>query len=513
MGMRGKIAPVFFMERLRHTLKESSRYLLLGSLVYAPWAYGCTLPWTAALLDSLLAVVVLLWMAGCAVGRSAPTLPPVALSCALVLICLGLLMAWNAHFRYNPETYCFVLVHAPADHLPGAIDRSRALTATGHAAVLLGVFLCVCDTARGKLWRRRFLAVMGLSGASIMLLGLLQRASGASMIFWQPGPADGVFFGTFYYHGNAGAFINVVLPLCAAFGGRALYRAGAQGARALWIPAFLLCLGAAAVNVSRAGSLLSALLAAAIVVFELRAARGRLFSRLSAVAAVVAVCGALAALALSAGEAQAWEKWGQLKSQLKDEDNPRYLVNVVNWEMAQDAGTCGFGPGTFEMAFPHYTGPLGYALRGIWRYAHQDYLQAVIEWGWLGAALWMVLLFGGMARLLGNHPEPDARLRFACGLALGSLALHALVDFPFQIPSIQLYAAVLAGVGWARERAIFPRKDVRRNTGADLPGQFSIAFSSDRKESGEIAPSGLRGGRWRSKRRDCDPGAGPRNRH
>ena len=502
------------MERLRQTLKESSRYLLLGSLVYAPWAYGCTLPWAAAQLDGLLAVVVLLWLAGCAVGRSRPMLPPVALSCALALICLGLFMAWNAHFRYNPETYCFALVQAPAGRLPGAIDRGCALAATGHAAVLLGFFLCVCDTAGGKLWRRRILAVMGLCGASIMLLGLLQRATGASMIFWQPGPSDGVFFGTFYYHGNAGAFINAVLPLCAAFGGRALYRQGSEGGRALWIPAFLLCLGAAAVNVSRAGSLLSALLAGAIAVYELRAARGRLFSRLSAVAAIVAVCGALAVLALTAGEEQAWAKWGQLKSQLKDEDNPRYLVNVVNWEMARDAGSCGFGPGTFEMAFPHYTGPLGYALRGVWRYAHQDYLQAIIEWGWGGAALWMVLLFGGMARLLGRHPEPDVRLRFACGLALAALALHALVDFPFQIPSIQLYAAALAGVGWAREKkVIFPGQAVRRNTGAALPGQFLIVFSPDHKEPGEIAPSGPRGGRWRSRRWGCGPGAGPRTRH
>ena len=440
-------------------------------------------------------------------------LPLVPRVCAAALLCLGAYMAWNAHFRYNLETQSFAIVAEAAWRIPGALDRSCSLAATCHAAVLLGVLLCVCDMARGKVWRRRLLVVMAGNGALILLLGLLQRATGAGMIFWQPGPAGSPFFGTFYYHGNAGAFINVVLPLCAAFAGRALYRPGGEVGRALWIPAFLLCLGAAAVNVSRAASLISVLLAGAIALFELRAARGRLFSRVSAAAAVIAVCGALTALALSSGASQAWAKWGALEAQLHDVKNPRYLVTSVCWEMTHDAGGFGFGPGTFEIAFPHYTDRMGDTLRGVWRFAHQDYLQTIIEWGWIGAGLWGVILFGGMARLLGGHPEPDPHLRFACGLALGGMALHALVDFPFQIPSLQLYAATLVGIAWAGERVTAPRKAVRRSTGADRHGQFSVSFSQDRRKHGEIAPNGPQAERWRSKRRDCDHGVAPRSRH
>ena len=78
-----------------------------------------------------------------------------------------------------------------------------------------------------------------------------------------------------------------------------------------------------------------------------------------------------------------------------------------------------------------------------------------MEWGYFGGALWAALLFGGfglaMARHLKRQRSWDNELRLfssACILSLCGVLLHAMVDFPLEIPSLQLYAAVILGLLW-----------------------------------------------------------------
>ena len=130
--------------------------------------------------------------------------------------------------------------------------------------------------------------------------------------------------------------------------------------------------------------------------------------------------------------------------------------------MLPDAGVMGFGPGTFRVVFPDYQRLHDFGGRTVpefwtthfWPHAHQDYLQTLIEWGWLGALFWAVLVFGGVLRGARNlfQRRGDFTLRWLtlCSLLglIGTL-LHALLDFPLQIASIQLYFAVLLGFCWS----------------------------------------------------------------
>src|ERR1700756_2149296 len=79
-----------------------------------------------------------------------------------------------------------------------------------------------------------------------------------------------------------------------------------------------------------------------------------------------------------------------------------------------------------------------------------------MEWGWMGSILWALLFFGAIVigiRSYSNHARRDwtPRRRVLQPLviiALVGAALHALVDFPFQIESLQLYVATYLGICW-----------------------------------------------------------------
>jgi len=163
--------------------------------------------------------------------------------------------------------------------------------------------------------------------------------------------------------------------------------------------------------------------------------------------------GAVACLVIFSGWERPAQKWAMMHEQLNSA-NKRLVSTQICLRMLPDAGWHGFGPGTFALVFPHYTGDQGKFIPGIWRYAHDDYLQTLLEWGWFGSIFWAVLFFGAIAQLFIHWRKrrdlstSDRVLAFVSGLALLGVAAHAIVDFPLQIASLQLYVAVCIGLGW-----------------------------------------------------------------
>jgi O-antigen ligase len=314
---------------------------------------------------------------------------------------------------------------------------------------MLGAMLFVADFARRRIWRERLLFTVAIVGASVAALGIVQRSSGALSIFWN-GIDRETFFATFRYHSNAGAFINLTLPVIAF----QLYRACMKRSSAMirwgWEIAYLLTFAAVIASGSRVAAALAC--AATVVVFGVFG-QCRVWGRRKAVSSAVLFAVVVGVATFSAGSRIA-NRWRELPGQFSSE-NPRLLVYGVCADMAHDVGWFGFGPGTFAAAFPYYSSPLGERASGIWLHAHNDYLQAVIEWGWEGAALFG-LLFGFLLvcqwprlrrNAQGAHDPAGDRL---IALAIGTVFLHALVDFPLQIASIQIYIAALLGAMTAR---------------------------------------------------------------
>jgi hypothetical protein len=376
------------------------------------------------------------------------------------LICAGGWMVVNAKSIFDSEFSVFVQLRNFVPFLTGSVDYANSTAWMFRGVLLLGTILFVCDLSQSSRWLLRLWYVVSLVGGSIAFLGLLQKATGAQMIFWQPPPPPEyrvtTFFGTYFYHGNAGAFLNLAWPLSAGLVFRAFTRKSQPGMRALWTIVLIVTIAGVAANTSRMAQVVALVLLTAIA---LRFG-GEVLRRLPSAQKSVAIAGALAlvfaliAVAQATHLEQPLNRWQAVSEHLPTDT--RWQASRVALTALPASGFFGFGPGTFRVVFPGYNIGSSHPVPGSWRFLHQDYLQTVMEWGWLGSSLWALLFFGGIVTGIRSHNRYATRnwiprrrvMQPMAIIALAGVATHALVDFPFQIESIQLYIATYLGVCW-----------------------------------------------------------------
>jgi hypothetical protein len=439
--------------------RSASRWIFFAALVYAPWAYGGTTSESIQITNWVLLAALVLWAIELLVSRRRPRFPRLLFLLTAALICVGGWMVFNAKSVYDSDFSVFVPLHNFASPVTGSVDYPISAAWMIRGALLLGTILFVADLSQSKRWLLRLWYVIGLIGGSIAFLGLLQKATGTLMIFWLPPPPYPVrvttFFATYFYHGNAGAFLNLVWPLSAGLVIRAFSNRSNPGMRAVWTSVFLLIMAAVLANTSRMSQVLALLLLFAVCVqFGPLLLRKLSSGKSVALAGALAISLALIALAQAVHLEQPLKRW-QTEAQRISTD-ARWRASRVAMRAVPDAGLCGFGPGTFRVVFPTYNRSGSNQVPGTWRFLHEDYLQTLLEWGWIGGTLWALLFFGGITVGIRSYKEHARRewtprrrvLQPLVIIALMGVALHALVDFPVQIESIQLYVATYLGLCW-----------------------------------------------------------------
>ncbi len=441
-----------------HRIIALSRWMLLFSAVAVVWLWGGTRPWIREPLSWLLLADTGLFLFGLLLSRRLPRVPWLALIPLLFLLGYGWLLTMNspsdADYVINAESFpCEGLViGSVAAFVPRFVCMPSMLLHTG----LLGAFLIVCDLALNRLWRQRLWITLSTCGAGFVILALAQRFGGAHAIFWNlyedPGPN---FFGTFRYHANAGAYLNLVLPLMA---GLALLprKEGADGfVRAGWISAALITFGACFVNISRGAEIVTAILVLAGLPWLMTLSgitttrKGRFWKFLLVPACFILIGGVLA---FCFGTDMTQEKWKG--SSLADQGRLSTYQAILH-DTLPLTGSWGAGPGSFESVFQAVVENNHLPIQGRWDKAHNDHLQTLVEWGGPGYLCWAVLLGGALLRGLMISRRADSlpsRMLGACGsLSLLGVSLHAVGDFPLQIPSIQLVTLCIAGLLWGAD--------------------------------------------------------------
>jgi hypothetical protein len=452
-------------------LRHAAGWILLASLFFAPWAYGCTSAGEIAVLNRILGTALVLWLASLLLGvlsrhnrirdpGGRGSVPRVLVIIAAAVLVLGWAMALNARSIYDSDFFIFISRRNILPSAPGSVDAAISAAWMLRATLLVGVILLVVDLARNPVWLLRLWWTIAIAGGSIALLGLLQKGTGAPMIFWQPAKQWGespIFFASYYYHGNAGAYLNLVLAPAFGLTARALMRPRAPIVKAVSLALVLLIVGAVAANTSRVAELIGAIITLLLLVSFARGAlwkRG-MFEYKTLLLGAVLVVFTLFAIARASHLNESLQRWSEFRSHLPVD--ARWLASLAALRAVGDASYFGFGPGTFRVIFPYYTSGLGPGIEGTWRFLHEDYLQTVLEWGWLGSVLWGLIFFGGIFVAIRNLRQPGRvvawrpryrRLLPVIVLSLLGVALHALVDFPLQIASLQLYVAVYLGLCW-----------------------------------------------------------------
>lgn len=108
-----------------------------------------------------------------------------------------------------------------------------------------------------------------------------------------------------------------------------------------------------------------------------------------------------------------------------------------------DKPITGWGPGNFEIAYPFYRR----GINGIVNYAHNDYIEAIVECGLpIGLTLFVFVLWLIIKNIYESRKRHNPFFYYlgsASTLAIISLGFHEVVDFNLRIPANAIYFTVI----------------------------------------------------------------------
>ncbi len=488
-------------KRVGEGLVAVGRAGILAGIPIASAAYGLTRESTISFFNQWLGWTFAIWALGRVLSWSPPRIPRLCWTIVLGILAVGWI---STGLGWLNEQLLDSIGEYPAwwDRwlIYGATEGALAMAAMIRTSALLGAMVITIDLFDDARWTRALLMTMAGTCVAMVTFFFLQRSIGEPFLLdSEVDPRATLAFATYRYWGNAASFLNLFWPLLAGITAHTILAHRARG-WTVWLSGTLLVFSAVFLNVSKAGNALGVvgiILLGALLVIYLVKNRGRSGFRMSGTALAATVI-PIIVIAISLVAALPKERWEYMLNTEAGTDG-RSVAYGYFVQMLPDAGWLGFGPGNFKEVYWDYVGDDPRMAHTPFWVAHEDYLQTVIEWGYLGTLGWALLFafptFALIRQSFFARPSRlDQRDEYAFSwtvhlrhwweaiptakaplLALGVVvavtltALHAIVDFPMQIQSLQFYFLIWMALGWhlwGIRRALIDRQ----RTTPDLPG-------------------------------------------
>jgi len=472
-------------------MTESLRFVagavLVTALAVAPLNYGSTRLFPLQTLMAMTGGGAFAWLTASCISRTF-SLPPLIPQLGVTLIAISasvwlLVLPLPELPQFTARHLSQVSMRWPYSVVPRNFGLLILWTACAVAA-----FFALVDFARQPVWRNAIAGAMLLSGGAVSLLGLLQNSTHARGIYWDDSvPMPGAFFGPFFHHTSAGAYLNTVWPLGFAIALRTIRQESETSWTRRIIYGALVCsaliLAAHTGHISRLPQVLAVL---GLIGFVFWAGAWRAFGKIGGLRVsilILAVALGLAVLGFGASRVRdISSRWDQLEwksmtgnraaiAPASEADWPRlmradlfvpsshgeYLLGdrgaayATAWAAIKARPWLGWGPGGWTAAAAAFSSdPFIRTFFLMLQFTHSDYLQTCVEWGVIGALGWALLIPGAVVNALKRlqvRPSSDF-IGAAAAVSLVMLLLQSTIDFPLQIPAIQFNAIALCALAW-----------------------------------------------------------------
>ena len=356
---------------------------------------------------------------------------------------------------------------------PGSIAKTASATKMIEVSGLFLVFFAAVRSRGSETWKR-LLAILPLLGAVITIVGLFHRVLDAPSVWFVDQTHPATFFAPFIYNANAGSYLNFSGALGFSFWVSSFWK-GSRSRTIGWAIITALCFVGVIATASK-GAFLILLLTLGLCLFFHRKRllkylpgiwvelKGRGFEGKLIILAIIVMILSFAGV----GVQNLITRMDSFIEDARDGSaatvEGRLTMMRMMGKMASldEGGWVGFGPGSFEIIVPYFTVDEAYALGGRLEHGHSDPLQLLVEWGYLGAFLWIAFGLGALRSGLGglkSRKEQAAKpLIRGMMIALISMTLHSGFDFPFGIFSLKFAAVFVCGLLWGRSETTRARK-------------------------------------------------------